>query len=49
MSAKPPMVTITTSVEHNVDLPPDRFAVPDKIQALVDEEAAEEAASDEEG
>jgi hypothetical protein len=34
------MVTTTESVKHNVELPADRFALPERIQKLVDEEEA---------
>jgi phosphoribosylanthranilate isomerase len=36
------MVTQLESVEHNVELADDRFALPAAVQALLDEGAAEE-------
>jgi hypothetical protein len=36
---------ITESVEHNVDMPPDRFALPPKVQAVVDAEREKQTES----
>ncbi len=36
VSAGQQMLIVTESIEHNVDMPADRFKLPDDIQAIVD-------------
>ncbi len=41
------MLIIIESIKHNVDLPKDRFKLPEEIQALVDGKKAEQGKSEE--
>lgn len=36
-------IVTTDSLKHNVDLPPDRFTIPDEIKALIEHQNAEKA------
>ena len=37
------MIFVTESIEHNVEIPAERFALPDEIKALMEKEEAQEA------